>query len=239
MNIYITERGLFSNDAHDYPVSHQNPVSRVNSIPKVTDEVSVIRETEKNFVAENTPAYNVSISSMGKAAVMSMNSIKEGFDSYYKSLLNPLEDTETATGTSSEEPSGIYGEDKEEDTKAVTDVASEDDSILTAYDNASIDETVPVAELQEEESVIGIEEVDDLESVSDETKPLGVMKDFEEELDVTSDMKAVYDDEAEDNKLVKDVQEVTSAIKDDPVMKQAIAAYNYQMAFQFNTQLTQ
>lgn len=239
MNIYITERGLFSNDAHDYPVSHQNPVSRVNSIPKVTDEVSVIRETEKNFVAENTPAYNVSISSMGKAAVMSMNSIKEGFDDYYKSLLDNTEDNGFVTDTSSKAAADIYGEDQEEDTLSVTDEASEDDSILTAYDNASVDETVPVAELQEEESVIGIEEVDDLESVSDETKPLGVMKDFEEELDVTSDMKAVYDDEAEDNKLVKDVQEVTSAIKDDPVMKQAIAAYNYQMAFQFNTQLTQ
>lgn len=257
MNIVITERGLFSNDANNHPVSASTPVSKVSATPKVTDETSIIREAEKSFVATTTPAYNISISSMGKAAVMSMDSLKDSYKDYYDSLLTPANDSNKSADVTDETRGTLYdrvADDSEEattygvqDSNRLSDMTDEaieetyekaDSKIMTAYDNEAVDEASPLLE-SEEDTVLSTQDVDGLSTVSEEAEPQGVMKNYEDELDniTGKDNDISYKDV--DNKLLKDTQETAKRVQEDPVMKQAIAAYNYQMAFEFNTQLTQ
>ncbi len=78
MVIYVNDSGVFRSDNS----MSYNSASQVNRIEKLTnvnsDTSSVVREAQKAYVAENTPAYNISISSAGKAAVQSLKALGEG-----------------------------------------------------------------------------------------------------------------------------------------------------------------
>jgi len=273
MNIYISERGLFSNDAHDYPISHSAPVSSVKAVEPVSDNVSVAREAQTSFVAENTPAYNISISSMGKAALVSMNELSKGFDEYYDNLLatrnEAVTSEENAANTVPEENEGAdsYNVQEESAIPEATDNfvnrfepeannftqgagAIENEEIDTAltgiYDNETVEENVSnVYEAQvssgevPEEAVPGrIEAVDEViaepemygiengiaTGVSNAEFEPGADRLLEEPLEVREEQQEVQEE---------------SRVENNPVIRQALAAYNYQMAFQINMAMTQ
>lgn len=280
MNVFITERGLFSNDRHDYPISHANPVNKVEAPQKVSDNYSIVREVEQAYVAENTPAYNISISSMGMAALESMAELSKNFDAYYDQLASDylgdrtadLENTENAqqdriadedandringvadnvvNGTDSTFANGVNGQ------KSVTAVANDldtiireevyepaaDDSVQTIYDNAVSD--VKQNELFEEaESPLETE-------IIEEPGRIDVLDEDISQLEQREPYRIPGNDEVEpgSDKLLQPTieerefeQEVREEARpeNNPVIRQAMAAYNYQMSFAINLAMTQ
>ncbi|MCR4722046.1 MAG: hypothetical protein K5655_10005 [Lachnospiraceae bacterium] len=280
MNVFITERGLFSNDRHDYPISHANPVNKVEAPQKVSDNYSIVREVEQAYVAENTPAYNISISSMGMAALESMAELSKDFDAYYDQLASDYlgdrtadsENTENAqqdriadedasnringvadnvvNGTDSTFANGVNGQ------KSVTAVANDldtiireevyepaaDDSVQTIYDNAVSD--VKQNELFEEaESPLEteiIEEPGRIDVLDEDISRLEQREPYQipgnDEVEPGSDK--LLQPTIEEREFEQEVREEARP-ENNPVIRQAMAAYNYQMSFAINLAMTQ
>ena len=110
MVIYVNDSGIFRSD-NNMSYNSAASVNRIEKLKNVTaDTQSVVRDAQKAFVAENTPAYNISISSAGRAAVQSlkvfndglskMNENGNGFANLITSnLRNGLDEVKTGTYT--------------------------------------------------------------------------------------------------------------------------------------------
>ncbi len=277
MNIYITERGLFSNDRHDYPISHANPVNKVEAPDKVSDNRSVIRETEQAYVAENTPAYSISISSMGRAALQSMTELSKDFDEYYDQLATDYLNDRTSeqsqadrTTDDTSEETGIQGGVQDtaqngvnnpvtqepfgnESVSAVTNdldtrIQEEvyepvpDDSVQSIYDNAVSDveneelfeETEGTLEtgLVEEPGVVDVVEEPLLQEELEQPVQLADVDEVEPGADRL--LQPTIEERAEEEQIREEERP-----ENNPVIRQAMAAYNYQMSFAVNLAMTQ
>lgn len=80
MVIYVSDFGVFKSSSNYIPSN--TAASRVNSVEKVSEKTSqsAVREAEKDYVIGNTPAYNISISSMGKAAVAALQTLSKNMN---------------------------------------------------------------------------------------------------------------------------------------------------------------
>ena len=276
MNVYITERGLFSNDRHDYPISHSNPVGKVEAPEKVSDNYSVVREVEQAYVAENTPAYTVSISSMGQAALQSMAVLSKSFDNYYDQMQSDYLDDRTAAPENTEQTqedritdetadegiNGVMGNRNGIDTETAVnrglntyDVANEiedrfeeqlyepaeDDSLQTIYDNQASDienevlfeETEPAAD-----EVEIVEDLSDVEFVNEvEEQPVTTPVNLAPEDLVEPGADRLLEPTIEEVETREQVQEATQP-ENNPVIREAMAAYNFQMSYQINLAMT-
>ena len=276
MNVYITERGLFSNDRHDYPISHSNPVGKVEAPEKVSDNYSVVREAQTSFVAENTPAYTVSISSMGQAALQSMAVLSKSFDNYYDQMQSDYLDDRTAAPENTEQTqedritdetadegiNGVMGNRNGIDTETAVnrglntyDVANEiedrfeeqlyepaeDDSLQTIYDNQASDienevlfeETEPAAN-----EVEIVEDLSDVEFVNEvEEQPVTTPVNLAPEDLVEPGADRLLEPTIEEVETREQVQEATQP-QNNPVIREAMAAYNFQMSYQINLAMT-
>ena len=263
MNVYITERGLFSNDRHDYPISHSNPVGKVEAPEKVSDNYSVVREAQTSFVAENTPAYTVNISSMGQAALQSMAVLSKSFDNYYDQMQSDYLDDRTAAPENTEQTQEdrITDETADEGINGVNrglntyDVANEiedrfeeqlyepaeDDSLQTIYDNQASDienevlfeETEPAAN-----EVEIVEDLSDVEFVNEvEEQPVTTPVNLAPEDLVEPGADRLLEPTIEEVETREQVQEATQP-QNNPVIREAMAAYNFQMSYQINLAMT-
>ena len=276
MNVYITERGLFSNDRHDYPISHSNPVGKVEAPEKVSDNYSVVREAQTSFVAENSPAYTVSISSMGQAALQSMAVLSKSFDNYYDQMQSDYLDDRTAAPENTEQTqedritdetadegiNGVMGNRNGIDTETAVnrglntyDVANEiedrfeeqlyepaeDDSLQTIYDNQASDienevlfeETEPAAN-----EVEIVEDLSDVEFVNEvEEQPVTTPVNLAPEDLVEPGADRLLEPTIEEVETREQVQEATQP-ENNPVIREAMAAYNFQMSYQINLAMT-
>ena len=276
MNVYITERGLFSNDRHDYPISHSSPVGKVEAPEKVSDNYSVVREAQTSFVAENTPAYTVSISSMGQAALQSMAVLSKSFDNYYDQMQSDYLDDRTAAPENTEQTqedritdetadegiNGVMGNRNGIDTETAVnrglntyDVANEiedrfeeqlyepaeDDSLQTIYDNQASDienevlfeETEPAAN-----EVEIVEDLSDVEFVNEvEEQPVTTPVNLAPEDLVEPGADRLLEPTIEEVETREQVQEATQP-QNNPVIREAMAAYNFQMSYQINLAMT-
>lgn len=276
MNVYITERGLFSNDRHDYPISHSGPVHKVEAPDKVSDNYSVVREVEQAYVAENTPAYTVNISSMGQAALQSMAVLSKGFDNYYDQMQSDYLDERTAAPENTEQTqedriteetgnegvTGVTGNRNGIDTETAVkrglntyDVANEidtrfeeqlyepaeDDSLQTIYDNAVSDiENVALFEETEPapEEVELTRDLSDVEFVNEvEEQPATTPVSLAPEDLVEPGADRLLEPTIEEVETQQQVQEAAQP-ENNPVIREAMAAYNYQMSYQINLAMT-
>jgi len=274
MNVYISERGLFSNDRHDYPISHANPVNKVEAPDRVSDNRSVVREAQTSFVAENTPAYNISISSMGKAALQSMVELSKNFDSYYDQLASdytqnavynadeqtqgdPITDEtvneeEGITATTQNGTDNGVGNISENTIVGVEDINTRiqeaiyepaaDDSVQSIYDNVVSDvqndqlfeetEGNLETEIIEDPGQIDVLSEDRSESIMNEPYVLPE----NDEIEPGSDR--LLQPTVEERVNEEQVRE-NSRPDNNPVIREAMAAYNYQMSFAINLAMTQ
>ena len=276
MNVYITERGLFSNDRHDYPISHSGPVHKVEAPDKVSDNYSVVREVEQAYVAENTPAYTVNISSMGQAALQSMAVLSKGFDNYYDQMQSDYLDERTAAPENTEQTqedriteetgnegvTGVTGNRNGIDTETAVnrglntyDVANEintrfeeqlyepaeDDSLQTIYDNAVSDiENVALFEETDPapEEVELTRDLSDVEFVNEvEEQPATTPVNLAPEDLVEPGADRLLEPTIEEVETQQQVQEAAQP-ENNPVIREAMAAYNYQMSYQINLAMT-
>lgn len=276
MNVYITERGLFSNDRHDYPISHSGPVHKVEAPDKVSDNYSVVREVEQAYVAENTPAYTVNISSMGQAALQSMAVLSKGFDNYYDQMQSDYLNERTAAPENTEQTqedriteetgnegvTGVTGNRNGIDTETAVnrglntyDVANEidtrfeeqlyepaeDDSLQTIYDNAVSDiENVALFEETEPapEEVELTRDLSDVEFVNEvEEQPATTPVNLAPEDLVEPGADRLLEPTIEEVETQQQVQEAAQP-ENNPVIREAMAAYNYQMSYQINLAMT-
>ena len=82
MVVYINDSGIFKSD-NNLSVNSASQVNRIEKLRDVgRDTTSVVREAQQAYVAENTPAYNISISSQGRAAVQSLEKLGENMRSF-------------------------------------------------------------------------------------------------------------------------------------------------------------
>ena len=276
MNVYITERGLFSNDRHDYPISHSGPVHKVEAPDKVSDNYSVVREVEQAYVAENTPAYTVSISSMGQAALQSMAVLSKSFDNYYDQMQSDYLDDRTAAPENTEQTqedritdetadegiNGVMGNRNGIDTETAVnrglntyDVANEiedrfeeqlyepaeDDSLQTIYDNQASDIENEVLFEETEPAADEVEIVDDLSDVEFvnevEEQPVTTPVNLAPEDLVEPGADRLLEPTIEEVETREQVQEATQP-QNNPVIREAMAAYNFQMSYQINLAMT-
>ncbi len=268
MNVYITERGLFSNDRHDYPISHANPVNKVEAPEKISDNYSVVREVEQAYVAENTPAYNISISSMGKAALQSMVELSRNFDAYYDQLATDRAEDNTSNDTAVDNgfDSAVQQDDiaQVRDGRITDETVNEgvvginndlssriqqeiyepavDDSLQTIYDNAASDvenselfeetESVPETEIVEEPGLVDFIDGDTRENAIEE--PYQVPDNNEVDLGSDKLLQPTIEERETDEQIKEEARP-----DNNPVIRQAMAAYNYQMSYSINLAMTQ
>lgn len=280
MNVWITERGLFSNDRHDYPISHSTPVNKIEAPERVSDNYSIVREIEQSYVAENTPAYNVSISGMGRAALQSMVELSKNYDAYYDQLATDYLNESTAepedtadvrgdrvtdetvdegnVGAANDVVNGldtgnIYGPDGQE---SITSVANdldtriqeeiyepaEDTSVQTIYDNVVSDigneqlfeETEGTLEAQLVEEPGNIDVLNEIEPETALSEPVE-LADVSEVEPGTDRLVEPTIEEQENQEQIREA----SRPDNNPIIRQAVAAYNYQMSFAVNLAMTQ
>ena len=281
MVIYVNDSGVFRSDNS----MSYNSASQVNRIEKLTnvnsDTSSVVREAQKAYVAENTPAYNISISSAGKAAVQSLKALGEGlsklngktdFASMITSnLRDGLNDGRNRADRgvqndqrNADDRNGLNGLNRnrfdEPRTGAYTNryLDNTDDSVTGIYDvqQSNVRPTSSFADNTETEEVsvtretpqarpaepsqIADEDYDSgsAASASVNTGNLTRYTEFQlrqmvvEGTITSADMNGELDKRASDTGLrIEPSQEAA--------MKQAVAAYDYQMAYQINASITQ
>lgn len=212
MNIVISEGSLFSNSserslfsAHhtgsNSPVTHINPVQKTQPVKS-----DVIRDAEKDFVKENTPAANISISSAGRAALLSLTALNNGLKNYTESADNI---SKSQVSLAKDDPSAKYTLDLE-NTEA-RDVR--DDSFGINEKAEPVEEPVKVKNTS---NLSMYTDVQLKTMVSDGDITRGEMQ---QELDK------------------RESAETAKPVDTDPVMKQAIAAYNFQMSYQIHAQM--
>lgn len=244
MVIYVNDSGIFRTDNN----ASYNSAATVNRIEKLksvnADTQSVVREAEKAYVAENTPAYNISISSAGRTAVQSLKVFNEGL-----SKINSM--TESKNLITSNLKNGF----EETRTGAYTDryLDNTDDSVTSIYDNqqANVRET---SSFENEEASVAREaaeepvepsqvadrdyDADSAVKTAVNTNNLTRYSEFQLRQMVLEGSITGSDMEGELSKRASDTG-LRIEPSQEAAMKQAVAAYDYQMAYQINTAMTQ
>lgn len=235
MVIYVSDSGIFRTDS-TYPTANTAPVNKVSPL-KPTDSAteSVVRDAQKAYVAETTPAYTVNISSMGKAAVKSMKTLAEDMNKNQISADNKI--TTNISGLNSINDKS--NSKKTEEKSAIYETSVD-------YNNNISVQAQSVSEPDEAEE--SAEEVDVTASSSVNTNNLSRYTDYQlqQMLDDGTITRSEYNSEIEkrsgstsDIIGTQPMDEAMKAAQQDPVMKQAVAAYNFQMAYQINAAITQ
>ena len=212
MNIYISETGIFGS-ASKYAISSESSVERISALARTDrDTESVVRDAQQAYVAENTPAYNISISSQGRAAINSLNKLADIFKQQQTSLNEDSDSQSTVSSLNSDDTSVYAGEAS--DTEAT--------SGTSLWDNQSS----AVEDTEDEETS---------SSSSANTQNLARYSEFQLQ-------KLVTDGSITRTEMNDELDKRTSSASDSSaamVMRNAIAAYNYQMSYGLNMALTQ
>ena len=257
MVIYVNDSGIFRTD-NNAQFNSASQVNRIEKLKNVTaDTGSVMRDAQKAYVAENTPAYNISISSAGRAAVQSLKVFNEGLSKISAagetSNFGNLITSNLKNGfqnTLSEPRTGAYTnrylDNTDNSVTGIYDVQQSNVRETTAFTNdVSTDEQVSLkAETPQarpaEPSQVAANDYDADSAASSTVNPNNLTRYSEFQLRqmvlegsiTSSDMNGELDKRASSTGLrIEPSQEA--------VMKQAIAAYDYQMAYQINSVLTQ
>ncbi len=240
MNIYISDIGIYKSDMTSYPYTNNASVKKVDPLDNTKSSTdSVARQAQKAYVAENTPAYTISISSMGRAAMQSMQKLNAGFESLRDAAsktVNFVANTEEASKKNS-----IYSTSAESDNMAsfAADPASLAGSAgpIGGSDNNTSTSSTTSAPLTDNE--------DEETTTSSVSSNLSRYTDYQLQqlLNDGSISRAEYNTELAKRQgggtETSAAAELASPTINDPVMKQAVAAYNFQMAFQINALFTQ
>ena len=251
MVIYVNDSGIFRTD-NNLIANSASSVNRIEKLKNVTaDTNSVIREAEKAFVIENTPAYNISISSAGRAAIQSLKVFDEGMSKLsdsttYGDLIstNLRDDNDTRTGAYTDR----YLDNTDDSVTAIYDNQQSNVREVSSYDtlrsDAENDTTAVSAETPQarpaEPSATADEDYDAASATSSNVNKSNLARYSEFQLRqmvlegsiTSSDMNSELDKRASNTGLrIEPSQEAN--------MKQAVAAYDYQMAYQINTLMTQ
>lgn len=256
MVIYVNDSGVFRSD-NNMQFNSASQVNRIEKLKNVTpDTGSVIRDTQKAYVAENTPAYNISISSAGRAAVQSLKVFNEGLSK----ISSVGENSNFGNLITSNLKNGFKDLLSEPRTGAYTDryLNNTDNSVTGIYDiqqsnvrdtsafttNVSEETTDLRSETPQarpaEPSQIAANDYDADSAASSTVNPNNLTRYSEFQLrqmvlegSITSaDLNGELDKRASSTGLrIEPSQEA--------IMRQAVAAYDYQMAYQINSVLTQ
>ncbi len=237
MNIYISDVGIFKSDTTSYPVTNTASVEKVKPISGTNQSTdSVARQAQKAYVAENTPAYTISLSSMGKAAVQSMKLAAENMQKNVNAADDGLFKNNFVSvskeRSTSDESNNFGTQNPTSAISAVSDVFATAASAGTP-ELASSTESTEAAEETE------------ITSASSVSGNLGRYTDYQLQqlLDDGSITRAQYNTEmslrtSPDGTSAEPVETAQERIQ-DPVMSAAIAAYNFQMSYQINALITQ
>ncbi len=235
MNIYISDVGIYKSDMTSYPITNHASVKKIDPLDNTKSSTdSVTRQAQRAYVAENTPAYNISISSSGRAAMQSMQKMNSGFESLRDAAsktFNLVANTEEASKKNS-----IYSTSADSDTMASF---AADPAVLSGStgpiggekDNTA-SPAAPAAPLAESE--------DEETTASSVSSNLGRYTDYQLQqlLNDGSISRAEYNRELAKREgggtETSAAAELASPTINDPVMKQAVTAYNFQMAYQIN-----
>ena len=243
MNIYISDVGIFKSDNSAYPITNTASVKKVEPLEQTKSSTDrVVRQAQQAYVAENTPAYTISISSMGKAAVQSLQKLSANFasmrDQQSKNAFGITADTSISDNNST------YNRYDERESFTTVDASKSLNAGFTGT------ETVGVSALAGPSDVPAAAETavtsDENEATSSVSSNLSRYTDYQLQqlLNDGSISRAEYNTElakrtgteSPENRTVSEEQE---AAMQDPVMRQAVAAYNFQMAYQINALITQ
>lgn len=197
------------------------PVSKVNKAHAVEEytKKDYLRRVEKEFVSENTPAYNISISSAGKAALETLQALNKGLKK-----ISDMSDNNTYNKNAVIQPKESFD--------AVTGQA--DDKNVSVTDNGAVtvdsfikDQSEPLSD--------NVNDVKDTKVVN----PNNLVSYSENELRnmVTDGSITRADMYSElERRVVEDSN--SSLNTKNPTVSLAIAAYDFQMQYQQNYMLT-
>lgn len=262
MVIYVNDSGVFRTD-NNMAYNSAASVNRIEKLKNVTaDTESVVRDTQKAFVAENTPAYNISISSAGRAAVQSLkvfndglskldansnsfanlitSNLRNGFER--NSVMNPRSNPDEArTGiytdryldNTDNSVTGIY-DIQQANLKATSGVAGNE-----AAEEVSVSRETPQA-APTEPSQVADEDYDADAASSSSVNPNNLTRFSEFQLRQMV-LEGTITGGDLNNELAKRASDTGLRIEpsQEAAMKQAVAAYDYQMAYQINASMTQ
>ncbi|MCR5769549.1 MAG: hypothetical protein K6G45_13860 [Lachnospiraceae bacterium] len=250
MVIYVNDSGIFRSD-NNMSYNSAASVNRIEKLKNVTaDTQSVVRDAQKAFVAENTPAYNISISSAGRAAVQSlkvfndglskMNENGNGFANLITSnLRNGLDEVKTGTYTNR------YLDNTDNSVTSIYDIQQANLSATSgvagneATEEVSVSRETPQA-APAEPSQVADEDYDANSASSSSVNPNNLTRFSEFQLRQMV-LEGTITGGDLNNELAKRASDTGLRIEpsQEAAMKQAVAAYDYQMAYQINATMTQ
>ncbi|MBR4726247.1 MAG: hypothetical protein IK071_10760 [Lachnospiraceae bacterium] len=250
MVIYVNDSGIFRSD-NNMSYNSAASVNRIEKLKNVTaDTQSVVRDAQKAFVAENTPAYNISISSAGRAAVQSlkvfndglskMNENGNGFANLITSnLRNGLDEVKTGTYTNR------YLDNTDNSVTSIYDIQQANLSATSgvagneATEEVSVSRETPQA-APAEPSQVADEDYDADSASSSSVNPNNLTRFSEFQLRQMV-LEGTITGGDLNNELAKRASDTGLRIEpsQEAAMKQAVAAYDYQMAYQINATMTQ
>ena len=242
MNIYISDVGIFKSDSNSYPLANTASVKKVEPLEQTNASTdSGVRQAQQAYVAENTPPYMISISSLGKAAMQSMQKLS--------SNMAALRDRQSQDAFSfvkdmnGSEKNSIYNAYDERESFTTVDASKSLNAGFTDTQNVGVS---ALSGPSDETATVGTAAVsDENEETSSVSSNLSRYTDYQLQqlLNDGSISRAEYNTElakrtgaAPEDQQVSEKQE---AVMQDPVMKQAVAAYNFQMAYQINAAVMQ
>lgn len=208
MNILISENGIRNNQYESYRVSGVNSVREVSR-----QDPETMREAEKRFAAENSPAILVDISSQGKAALASMKSLGESM-SNFRSSYNYDNKLQLSVGKDTTDNEKINNTVVQSDTAVTTitdttaDTESSESSVSTAPTNLSIYSESQLRSMQREGTISITKLNDEIMRRAMEAKAEDPVVEAGEEI----------------------AKEQSGSVSMSPVFSQAMAAYSFQMA---------
>lgn len=241
MVIYINDSGVFKSD-NNYPMNNAS-VNKTSPVKEVTrDTGSVVREAQQAFVAENTPAYTVSISSMGRAAVQSIKS----FDAGMKSLNERFASQNVNNGLTPVGTSDVFKKTENDTSKisSANNISDTDTSVATIYSTA-VDINDKTADINNENTVsaaeVEPEEREESRTSSVNTNNLTRYSELQLQQMVNDGTitRADMNDELEKRTGEGGSNGIKVDSSQEPLIRQAVAAYNFQMSFQINAVLMQ
>ena len=243
MNIYISDVGIYKSDNNSYPFTNTASVKKVEPLEQTKSSTdSVVRQAQQAYVAENTPAYTISISSMGKAAMQSLQKLSANFANMRD------QQSQNAFGinadTSISDRDSIYNRYDERESFTTVDASKSLNAGFTGTESVGVSALAgPSDNSATAATAVTSDESEETSSVSSN---LSRYTDYQLQqlLNDGSISRAEYNTElakrtgaeSPENRTVSEEQE---AVMQDPVMKQAVAAYNFQMAYQINALITQ
>lgn len=246
MNIYISDVGIYKSDSNSYPFTNTASVKKVEPLEQTKSSTdSVVRQAQQAYVAENTPAYMVSISSLGKAAMKSLKQLSTNLANMRdQQTQNAQNAFGAAADTSISDKNSIYNRYDERESFTTVDASKSLNAGFTGTESVGVSALAgPSDDSASAATTVSSDENEETSSVSSN---LSRYTDYQLQqlLNDGSISRAEYNTElakrtgaeSPENQTVSEEQE---AVMQDPVMKQAVAAYNFQMAYQINSLITQ